>query len=117
MSGLASTSFNERKTVFHVLEISNYNFILQIPSWTQLCDEEIWGGRVIMIKGSQRSSCHFTAPFVLYTSSCIASFSNIGSDPSKFIRVIGVVAVVDLKTTDALKDAQATPDGPRYSID
>jgi len=74
-------------------------------------------GGVIMIKGWQRSSRHFTAPFVLYASSCIVSFSNIGSDPSEFIQVISVVAIIDLKTTDALEDAQATPDGPGYSID
>ena len=54
---------------------------------------------------------------VFYASSGIVSTSNVGSDPSESIQVIGIIIVVDLKMTDPLERAWVTLDGFEYSID
>lgn len=54
---------------------------------------------------------------VFNASSGIASTSNVGSDPSESIRVIGTIVVVDLKMTAPLERARVTLDGFEYSID
>lgn len=99
---------------------SKGNFKLQfcVMGRTQLSNGRDLG-REIVIKGWQRSGCRcrFIALSVLYASSCIVPLPNMGSDPSESIRVIGVVVVIDLKTTDPLECARVTLDGSGYSTD
>jgi len=99
------------ETMLQAKAILNYNFVPWIEH--NLAMEEIWEGK-LWSRAAAVTSLQCPSSMLHYAL-CIAPLSNIGSDPSESIWVIGVVVVINLKMTDPLKCVWVTLDSSGYS--